>query len=278
MGCRFSLVVVLASFAAMASMAGDTFAADPAPAAATAMPPASNEGLRQQTIEKYKRRLNELNERRAVIDGEWNQCKREQKELRDEIIKTCGLSPENVLPQLLALEKDRFALEIAVQVKAFHLKSIEKTVGTGAEDTKKRRIESDVVLQHLVKIVDLQEIALKEAQSLRPTKAISDADVRKAEGDLAEAQLRVDLRKEQLAESRAGAAAERSAQQAHDLLLDLNQDEMRLHIFDGKLTALKKVRDLLDRYNEITELRLPAVNRQSQELESRIIQWRIDAP
>src|SRR5271157_3591199 len=81
LGCRISQVVLLASFAAMVGTAGHTIAAEPAPA----VTPASNEELRQQTIEKHNKWLAEMDERRAVIRKERDHCMREQKVLRDEI-------------------------------------------------------------------------------------------------------------------------------------------------------------------------------------------------
>ena len=124
----------------------------------------------------------------------------------------------------------------------------------------------------------MRKAALNEAQSLHKASAISEAEVLKAEADLAEAQIRAELRKEELAKSPANAAAGRLAQQARELRLDLLQDEVRVKVLADRLSALKKARDLLDRYNEITEVELPAVNRQLQELQMRIIQERTDAP
>jgi len=124
----------------------------------------------------------------------------------------------------------------------------------------------------------VRKAALNEAQSLHKASAISEAEVLKAEADLAEAQIRAELRKEELAKSPANAAAGRLAQQARELRLDLLQDEVRVKVLADRLSALKKARDLLDRYNEITEVELPAVNRQLQELQMRIIQERTDAP
>jgi hypothetical protein len=277
LGHRSSQVVLLASFAAMAGVAGNTSAAEPSPAGATAALSASRDELRQQAIEKYKKWSMEIDRQRDVIGRERARCMAQQRGLRDEIIKTCDVSPENVLPILLALEKDRFALEIEVNLKRFRQTRIDDMMAMATSETQKR-IESDGVLQHLEKIIDVRKAARDRAQALRKTSVISESDVQQAGADLDEAQIRAELRKEELAKSPAKAEAGRMVQQARELCLDLAQDELRLKILNGKLAGLKKARGLLDEYSEITDFRLPALNRQSQELETREIQGRIEAP
>ena len=71
LGCRFSQVVLLASFAATVGIAGHAFAAEPVPPAPTpTAPPASKDESGQQTIEKRNKWLREMDEQRAVIRKE----------------------------------------------------------------------------------------------------------------------------------------------------------------------------------------------------------------
>ena len=278
LGCRFPQVVLLASFAAMAGIAGYVLAADPAPAGATkAAPPASKDELRAQRIEKWRNEMDRMEQQIAKIEAERQRYILRQKDIRDEIIKTCGLSPENVLPLLLASEKERFALESQVMLKSMRRDGIERMIG-GATNATERRTGSDVVLRHLEKIVAVRKAALDRAQSLQKKNAIPESDVQQAEADLAEAQIRAELRREELAKSPADAETGRLAQQVHELRLDVAQDELQARILDEKLAALKKARDMLDRYNEITELKMPAFSRQFQELQIRLMQGQIDEP
>ena len=145
-GGRFPQVVLLACFAAMVGIAGAALAADPAPAAATPAPPASNEASRRQAIEVHEKRLKEMERREDEVRLRRRDRIEEQKALRAEIVKSCGLSPENVLPLLLALEKERFESEIDIQVKVVRRQSIEDMVAKATQETNKRT-ESDVVLK-----------------------------------------------------------------------------------------------------------------------------------
>jgi hypothetical protein len=276
--------VLLACFAAMIGIAGYVLAADPAPAAAKAAPPASKDELRQQKIEEHQRIekwRNEMEDRMqeqiAKIEAERRQYILMQREIRDDIIKTCGLSPENVLPLLLALEKERFALESQVMLKSMRQDRIERMIG-GPRNGTKERTESDVVLRHLEKIVAVRKAALNRAHEVQKKNAISESDVQQAEADLAEAEIRAELRREEVAKSPADAETGRLAQQVHELRLDVAQDELQAKILDQKLAALKKARDMLDRYNEITELKIPPFSRQLQELQIRLMQAEIDRP
>jgi outer membrane protein TolC len=262
----------------MAGIAGYVLAADPAPAGATkAAPPASKDELRAQRIEKWRNEMDRMEQQIAKIEAERQRYILRQKDIRDEIIKTCGLSPENVLPLLLASEKERFALESQVMLKSMRRDGIERMIG-GATNATERRTGSDVVLRHLEKIVAVRKAALDRAQSLQKKNAIPESDVQQAEADLAEAQIRAELRREELAKSPADAETGRLAQQVHELRLDVAQDELQARILDEKLAALKKARDMLDRYNEITELKMPAFSRQFQELQIRLMQGQIDEP
>ena len=62
------------------------------------------------------------------------------------------------------------------------------------------------------------------------------------------------------------------AQQARELTLELTMDVSRERILGVKLEELRKARDLLDEYNRITEVELPALNRELLELRIHSIQ------
>jgi hypothetical protein len=266
--------VLLVSFAAMVGMAGYALAADPAPAGAKAAPATSHAEARRQAVEMEKKEQ----EKRDQMERHAEEIYRrrldyiqEQRLMRGEIIKSCDVSPENVLPLLLALEKDWLGLKTEATLKEKREMAIEAMVAKAAEETDKGT-KADVVLQHLMKIVEMQGIALKEAQSAHKMGALSEADLRKAEADLAEAQIRVELRKEELAKSPAHAEAGRLAQQARELRLELTMDILRLDILEKKLHKLRKARDMLDDYNRISEVELPALNQELLELRIHSIQ------
>jgi hypothetical protein len=275
LGCRFPQVVMLASFAAIVGIAGYVPAADPAPAGPKAAPPTSKEESRGQPVEMEKkdqieRLAKEIHQKRLDYLAE-------QRAYRKEIIEQCGVSPENVLPLLLALEKDWLGLKTEAMVKERREKVIEAMLAKAAGETEKPT-KSDAVLQHLEKIIAVRKAALNRAQSVRKTNAIPESEVQQAEADLAEAEIRAELRKEELGKSQANAEAGRLAQQARELRIEVTMDVMRNGVLELKLGELRRARDMLDEYNRITEVELPALNRQLQELQIRLMQGQIDAP
>ncbi len=284
-GGRFPQILLLGCFTTMVCFAGQSLAADPPSQGATtvkAAKPAQDQALKQRAsfnpepaaTEKW---LAEMAKQRDDIEERRHSAIREQKSLRNEIVKTCGLSPENVLPVLLAMEKERFALEIEFELNKVRRDGLERLCNE-AEKRAESRTYSDEVVKHLTKLVDMRATELAQVRKLHGSNAVSEEDVRKAEADLAEAQIRAELRREDLAKSPASAEWGRFARQFRDVSLDLTQDEVRLKILDVKLAALKNARELLDRYNEFAEQELPALNRQLQELQTTILHAQTGTP
>jgi hypothetical protein len=153
-------------------------------------------------------------------------------------------------------------------------RAIEAMLARAAAETGKPT-KSDAVLQHLEKIIAVRKAALNRAQELHETKsAIPKSDVQQTEADLAEAEIRAELRKEDLAKSQATAEAGRLAQQAHELHIEVTvtMDVSRYKVLGLKLSELRKARDMLDEHNRITEVELPALNRELLELRLHSIQ------
>jgi multidrug efflux pump subunit AcrA (membrane-fusion protein) len=109
-------------------------------------------------------------------------------------------------------------------------RAIEAMLARAAAETGKPT-KSDAVLQHLEKIIAVRKAALNRAQELHETKsAIPKSDVQQTEADLAEAEIRAELRKEDLAKSQATAEAGRLAQQAHELHIEVTMDVSRYKV------------------------------------------------
>jgi hypothetical protein len=148
---------------------------------------------------------------------------------------------------------------------------IEAMVAKAAGETEKPT-KSDAVLQHLEKIIAVRKAALNRAHEVQKNNAIPASEVQQAEADLAEAEIRAELRKEELAKSPATAEAGRLAQQARELHIEVTMDVSRERVLESKLFELRKARDMLDDYNRITEVELPALNRELLELRLHSIQ------
>jgi len=179
--------------------------------------------------------------------------------LRRQIIDTCGLSPENVATVLQGLERDRFSLEIDLKLKQQNRKILEVLISK-AEKSAERKRENDEVSEHLKKIIDARRADLESVRALGA--AVTQSDVRKAQVDLAEAEIRLALRREELRKLLADAAIQqRFDQQLSELTMSVPQDEERLAVLNERFKRINSARPLLDEYADITEYELPLVNR-----------------
>ena len=194
---------------------------------------------------------------------------------RKETLKACGLSPENVVPVMLGLEREQFSLATEYEPKRARRDLLEKMIAETLAAAKAEG-QSDVVVEYLKKIVAARELACKQLMSLHATGAVPADEVRKAEVDLVESQVRLALRKEELAKSKADAGIERLNQQLRELSLDLKQDEVRLNQVKARCALLSGARQIVDEYNQFADIELPAVSRQIEQVESRL--WQLRAP
>lgn len=196
-----------------------------------------------------------------------DEIRRSQRDLRDHVRQACGLSPENVTPVMLGLERDRFALEIEVKLKSARRQQLAETI---AKETavKSDRADLDEVLQHMQKIVEARQAMLAAQQAARNAKASSEIEFKNAQAELAEAQIRVALRKEELTKPREDTSVERLNRQLLELSVDVTQDQLRLELLKERLTALAAVQNVLDEYKN-AETELPRVLRMLDQIQER---------
>ena len=153
---------------------------------------------------------------------------------RREIRDNCGLSPENVKPVMLGLERDRFRLQIAVEPKKQHVRILTKMVAEIAKQAKTQR--TDRVTAGLLRIIDARRDTLKSLRSAQP--GVSEDEVRKADADVAEAEVRLALREEEIARSQGDGELERLNRQLRELSTEVTLDEIRLEALERRLKAL----------------------------------------
>jgi hypothetical protein len=226
------------------------------------------ERQRGETLLALQLQMRELQRRQLDLQAEQRNC-------RQEIISGCGLSPENLLPILLNLERERFALDLEVKLKEVRRRClVEVTVAANARA--KQRTESDTVLKHLAKLIEARQAAVEQLQATYKAGAGSGVDVQKAEADLADAQVRFDLRKEEVAKPQAD-IIERSEQQLQELGVEEVINASRRDTLDEKLAKLNRMRDVLDRYNQATDVLQP-VNRAIMEVQMRTVQVQFGLP
>lgn len=185
-----------------------------------------------------------------------------QFDLRTQVRNTCGLSPENVVPMLLSLEKERFTLQVEHKLKTARREMLAKLI---AEENAKagQAIDSDEVTEQIKKIIVARK-QLLVVQKERFNQGLQNSgagQVNSAEAELAEAELRLAMRKQELAKARAEAGGSELAGQLRVLSLECAQDEMRLEILGERLATLGKVESVLDRYKAASDIELPRVLR-----------------
>jgi hypothetical protein len=201
------------------------------------------------------------------------ELREKQRELRHAVQKTCGLSPENVAPILLGLERDRFNLEIEVKLKTARRESIARMI---AEQTKRARDRAgtDEIVAQLKKLTAARQGALKYRHAMSDTNTSGGSllEVSNAEADLADAEIRLATRKEELGKTHEGGdeVTDRLNRQLLDVSVELTQDELRLQLLDNKLNVLGTVQNLLDDYKNTTESELPRVLRLLDQAETQL--------
>ncbi len=200
-----------------------------------------------------------------------------QDELRRAVRGRCGLSPENVTPILLGLERDRFSLEIDVKLKAARRDALAQLVAREAKLVQERA-GSDEILEHLNKIVEARRADLAAKKQAREAKAAAEQEVRNAEVDLAEAQIRLAARREELGKSHEDPAIDRLNQQLLEISVELTQDQLRLELLKERLAVLDSVQSLLDDYKNTTEIELPRVLRLLEQAQTQLAQVKLTIP
>ena len=181
-----------------------------------------------------------------------------ERQFRGEVREKCGLSPENVMPIMLSLERDRFALEIEVKLKSARKKDLADAIAKETEVARQRGGD-DQIADHLKQIVELRQAAVAALEAAQKVKVASVAEVNSAQADLAEAQIRLAQRKEELAKSHSEAAIDQLNRQLLDVSMAVTQDQLRLELLKERLASLADAGQFLDEYNRVAESELPRV-------------------
>jgi hypothetical protein len=215
----------------------------------------------------------QIQELKKQADG----LREKQHELRTAVRDRCGLSPENVTPILLGLERDRFTLEIEVKLKAARRDALAQLIAKEAKLVQERA-GSDEILEHLNKVIEARRTDLARKKQAREANAIAEQEVKDAEVNLAEAQIRVAVRREELGKSHEDPAIDRLNQQLLEISVEMTQDQLRLELLKERLTVLDSVQTLLDDYKNTTEIELPRVLRLLEQAQTQLAQVKLAIP
>ena len=268
-------VVVL--MGAIVSPSGSPVSAQ-APAEKPEQPiPADSQRARDAVAKQGTQIIKLADEQIQELEKQADGLREKQHELRTAVRDRCGLSPENVTPILLGLERDRFTLEIEVKLKAARRDSLAQLVAREAKLVQERA-GSDEILEHLNKVIEARRTDLARKKQAREANAIAEQEVKDAEVNLAEARIRVAVRREDLGKSHEDSAIDRLNQQLLEISVEMTQDQLRLELLKERLTVLDSVQTLLDDYKNTTEIELPRVLRLLEQAQTQLAQVKLTFP
>ncbi|MGD0517013.1 MAG: hypothetical protein ABSA26_05700 [Thermoguttaceae bacterium] len=214
--------------------------------------------------------LNKLTKQLDVLKNQKAELRSEQKQLRDEIYKRCGMSPENVVPSLLNVEREIFTAQIDLESKVRGKEAIAKQIAEGAENVKKN-MDNDPVLKNLKSLVIEKTEALQILEGQYKMGTAPYTDLSKAKAELTEAKIRLALREEELTKGNGDAGTGKLYLLIRENSLAVTQIEARLIALSGHCQRLRETRDLVDQYTDRTESEIPRINRQIDRMSDKIL-------
>jgi len=217
---------------------------------------------REEVFAKWNKQLDDLKSQKVKLQSE-------KKELRDEIYKRCGMSPENVVPSVLNIEREIFTSQIDLAEKERGKEVLAKQIAEDTENAKKN-LDNDQVLKDLKTLVNDKTVAYKILEEMAKSGTAPFTDLNKAKAELSEAKIRLALREEDLTKGNGDAGTGKLNVLIRENSLALAQIEVRLDFLIRQCQRLRDTRDLVDHYTEITEIEIPRLNRQIDRLSEHI--------
>jgi hypothetical protein len=274
MNCRFAARLAIAAAVVVLMLTGTRLFAAEEPATArgesgTTATPSANSRTKETHIDRIKAQL-------AQLTAEHHHLRDNREALARSIVDKCGLSPENVKPVMLELERERFTLRTTLLTKPLHIRFLtEKVEAITAEA--KERAKSDIVAAALEKVIATRSNLLEELRKRMAVGTISATDVSKAEADLAEAQVRLALRREELAKAGGDGDLDRLNRELRELSISQFLEQARLHELDSKLKELQAVLNVVISYDDTNE-RIAGLSREIERLEQYLLSAAVELP
>jgi hypothetical protein len=214
-------------------------------------------------IDKLKRQLDALeNKKRDIQDV--------QRQLRDEIYKRCGMSPENVVSSVLNIERDVFAAQIDLVSKEHSKEAIAKQIAEDAENVKKN-LGNDRVLKNLAELVQDRETALNLLEKSQGSGTTRFNEIYQAKAELSEAKIRLAIREEDLTKGNGDAGTGKLNLLIRENSLAVVQIRIRLDALISQCQRLRDTREMVEKYTDITEIKLPRVNHQIDRVSEKLL-------
>jgi hypothetical protein len=262
-----AVVAALASPGIHLFAAAPTAPAGPAAVVIAATPIAGDS--KEAAVEKV------LREQLDVLKHEREICRHEQLEMAKQIYNDCRLSPENVKPMMLELERERFKLQTSMTTTPEHLHILTEEVATIAAEAKTRD-KSDAVLTILEKTIATRNKMLADLRARMATGTTTAVEVSKAEADLSDAEVRLATRREELAKT-GGDELERLNRELRELSINHRLEQVRLRELDDKLKTLQAVLVNVSRCEDINE-RISSFSREIELVEHNLLDMSLARP
>jgi hypothetical protein len=229
---------------------------------------AAREAAKQ--TERMKVQLERIRLQLDRLMSERNKLRHERAQIAEDIFAKCGLSPENVKPVMLELERERFMLQTALETKPAHLRALSEDMAAIAAQAQERA-KADRVRESLEKILD-ERRRLAEIKQAQAKAAVATPDeATRAQAEQAEAEMQLALRKEEIAKAAGNGELERLSRELRELTVERSLDDVRLHTLEGKLKTLRSVLGAVDDYNDMNE-RILTLGREIEKMESFLLQ------
>lgn len=203
---------------------------------------------------RLKDQLKEKENRKQML-------KEEQISYRQKIYQEGSLmSPENVVPCLLSMEREILTLRTDLAVKEVTQKELAQRIAETSEDIEKL-IKDDQVLKKMKDIVDNRKDNLESLRHRRNIDSVGEKVYSQAQMEISEAEIRLALRREELLKGNATEAVQKLNLILRENSLAIVQIRTRLDVLLSKYEELIGVRNLVDEYMDITEIEFPRLNR-----------------
>ncbi|MEE8451639.1 MAG: hypothetical protein V3R99_06975 [Thermoguttaceae bacterium] len=192
--------------------------------------------------EKLKRALEDAQQRQAHLTHNLNEM-RSQVDAHD-------ISVEGAIPILQSLEKDKIAAEIQCYATESRIVALRKAID-GLSAKSQTLLEQDKVLQTLKRILAHHQQKVDQLRAMQKQAVVSAVAVGDAETELAEVELRVLLRQEDLRKSDSAEGLAKFNQQLIELTVDQAEYEARRRFITERLREIRPVMKLIEEYRHL---------------------------
>lgn len=236
------------------------------------VPPGSYKTLLEKALEALQRdeaSLERLEPRLQDAEHERDEMLARQISLREALVEQ-QMPPESVSEILSKLALELIDVEVELHGKQGRIDAIEQAIAAQAAQSREE-VGRDEALAKLTQIVELRQTALERKREAWKAGAVGEVEFHRAQVDLAEAELRLALRRGELANGATALAT--LNEQLLETTIDVAGLESRRKYISGRLVAVRPFVEL-----GTAELRRKESERQISSLQSgmRNIERRVE--